>query len=79
MIIPNKITPYKRSILSRLPLLLEALLDQDKSPARLWEELQNQFEDINEFILTIDVAFVLQTVDYLKDKQVIRYVKADKV
>lgn len=77
MIIPNKITSYKKSVLSKLPLLLEVLSHSDKTLAELWQEIQNYFEDINEFILTIDVAFVLGVIEYVKEKQVVTYVKAD--
>lgn len=77
MIIPNKVTTYKKSIISRVPLLLDVLNRSDKSPAKLWEETQSKFEDINEFILAIDVAFVLGAIEYVKEKQVIKYVKTD--
>lgn len=77
MIIPSKVTPYKKSIISRVPLLLDSLKYSDKTPAKLWEEIQNHFEDISEFILAIDIAFVLGSLEYEKEKQVIAYVKTD--
>lgn len=79
MIVPDKITPYKESIISKIPLVIEALTLCDKNPVSLWQEIQNKFEDINEFILTLDVAFALGAIVYLKDKQVIKYVKADNM
>lgn len=79
MIIPNKVTPYKRSIISKVPIVLKSLQQSEKTPVKLWEEGQSQFEDINEFILTLDVAFVLGVVEYLKGNQVIKYVKADNM
>jgi hypothetical protein len=79
MIVPDKITTYKESIISKVPLVIEGLISCDKNPVALWEEIQNKFVDINEFILTIDVTFSLGTIEYLKDKQVIRYVKADNM
>jgi len=50
-----------------------------KSPTELWEDTQNEFEDINEFILTLDVAFVLGAIEYLKGNRVIKYVKTDNM
>lgn len=79
MILPDKITPYKESILSKIPLVIEALMPGEKHPVILWQEIQNKFKDINEFILTIDVAFALGTIEFLRDKQVIKYVKADNL
>ena len=63
MIVPNKITPYKKSIIGKIPIVLEMLKQCAKSPTELWEDTQNQFEDINEFILTLDVAFVLGAIE----------------
>ena len=79
MILPNKITPYKKSILSKIPCVLTVLRQGNKSPVQLWKEIRGEFEDINEYILTMDVAFVLGALEYLKDEQVIRYVKADNM
>ncbi|WP_027364801.1 MULTISPECIES: ABC-three component system middle component 7 [Eubacteriales] len=79
MIVPNKITPYKKSIIGKIPIVLEMLKQCAKSPTELWEDTQNQFEDINEFILTLDVAFVLGAIEYLKGNRVIKYVKTDNM
>lgn len=79
MIVPNKITPYKKSIIGKIPIVLEMLKQCAKTPTELWEDTQNQFEDINEFILTLDVAFVLGAIEYLKGNRVIKYVKTDNM
>lgn len=79
MILPDKITTFKESIISKVPVIIEAVAACEKSPVTLWEEIQNKFIDINEYILTIDVAFALGAIEYLKDKQVIKYVKANSM
>jgi hypothetical protein len=79
MIVPDKITPYNDSIISKIPIVIKEVILCEKNLVSLWQEVQNKFIDINEFILTIDVAFALGIIEYLNDKQVINYVKADKV
>lgn len=79
MIVPDKITTYKESIISKIPVIIEAIDACERNPVTLWEEIQNRFVDINEYILTIDVAFALGVIEYLKDKQVIKYVKANNM
>ena len=75
MIIPNKIVPFKGSIISKLPFVINALQQQNENPIELWEKARNQFDDINEYILTLDIAFVLGAVEYIEDSGVLRYVK----
>ncbi len=75
MIIPDKITPFKDSIISKLPYVISVLQQKSKSPVELWEITRNQFEDINEYILTLDVAFVLGAVELIKDSGVLKYVE----
>lgn len=79
MIIPNKVTPYNKSILSKIPCVLTVLKQENKSPKQLWEEVGSKFEDINEYILTLDVTFFLGAIDYSKDEWVIRYVEANNM
>ncbi|WP_017756039.1 ABC-three component system middle component 7 [Calidifontibacillus oryziterrae] len=74
MIIPNKITPFKESIISKIPYVLNVLQQQNENPVDLWEKVQSHFEDINEFILTLDVAFVLSALEYLEDSEELIYV-----
>lgn len=79
MIIPSKITPYKKSILCKLPYILDKLQQEDEKLVKLWDTTQSYFDDINEFILALDVAFVLGTIEYSKDNGVIKYVKQDNM
>lgn len=74
MIIPNKITPFKESIISKIPCVLSVLRQHNENPVELWEKTQSHFEDINEFILTLDVAFVLGAIEYLEDSEELMYV-----
>jgi len=71
MIVPSKFTPFNKSILSRLPAVLEALTEEIKV-FDLFKETESNFEDIGEFILAIDSLFVLGRIELEKEKGVIR-------
>lgn len=62
MIVPNKAIPYETSLLSKLPMLLRILGEERLSPAILYYKVQNEFIDINQFLLAIDTLFVLEKV-----------------
>lgn len=62
MITPNKFTSFDQSSISKLPKILEALsvangLDE------LYREVEKNFEDISEFIICIDVLYVLGRIE----------------
>ncbi len=79
MIIPNKVTSYKESIISKLPIILEKLVEKETNIQNLYFEVEKDFSDINEYILVLDVLFVLDSIELDEGKRSIRYVKANNM
>lgn len=62
MITPNKFTSLDHSSLSKLPVILEALAVVS-GLAELYKEVEKNFEDVSEFIVCIDVLYVLDRIE----------------
>jgi hypothetical protein len=71
MITPNKVVPLSASVLGRLPLVLKAGPDPIQL-AELFQQVGEKFESIDQFLLTLDVLFLLDrlTVDFSTEKVV---------
>lgn len=79
MILPNKLFPFKESILAKIVYLLNVLIVNNESVESLFEKTRQNFEDINQFILALDVLFVLEKIEFDEELKVIRYVKTDNL
>ena len=75
MIVPDKITPFRKSIIYKLPVIIEILRKGEMKPEELWISVQNHFDDINEYILSLEVAYILGVVELDNKSEVLRYVK----
>lgn len=74
MRLPNKVTSYQESILSKLVVLLDVLCNGDVSLIELYSGTQQHFSDISEFIDAIDVLFALNKLEYDQELEVLHYV-----
>lgn len=74
MKLPNKITSYQESVLSKLTVLLDVLSIEDVSLIELYSKTKQNFSDISEFIDTVDVLFALEKLEYNADLEVVHYV-----
>lgn len=77
MILPNKLIPFKDSIISKIVYILDLLRTADESAGSLFAKTSHNFEDVNEFILALDVLFALEKIEIDEELKVIRYVKAN--
>lgn len=77
MQLPNKVTSYKFSILSRFPIVLSILEEESLSPERLYSKVKNKI-DINEFLEVLDCLFVLGRIDFDNDLMELSYVDGNK-
>lgn len=75
MILPNKLIRFQDCILAKTIYILEKINDSDFSVIDLYEKLQIYFEDINEYMLALDVLYVLGKIKYNKELRVIQYVE----
>ena len=74
MRLPNKVTSYQESILSKLIVLLDALCNRDISLTELYSVTQQNFSDMSEFIDALDVLFALNKLEYNEEVEVLHYV-----
>lgn len=71
MITPNKVVPLSLSVLGQLPHVLEAGPDAILL-AELFQQVEDKFESIDQFLLSLDVLFLLDrlTIDFDAEKVV---------
>lgn len=75
MILPNKLISFQDCILSKTVYILEEISDSDFSVIRLYEQVEIHFEDISEYMLALDVLYVLGKIKYNEELQAIQYVE----
>ncbi|WP_100489203.1 ABC-three component system middle component 7 [Sporolactobacillus pectinivorans] len=76
MILPNKLIPFQSSIIAKMTYVLESLnLERKINIEQLFNDLSSKFEDINQFILTLDVLFAIKKIELDPDEKVIKYVE----
>ena len=66
MIVPNKIISLDQSLIAKLPMLV-AGLETDRSVFELYELNQYQFKDVGEFLIALDVLYVLGRIELDSD------------
>lgn len=77
MIVPNKVISFSESIIGKMPIILEYLSKQDMTVKELFFTTQDYFEEIDEFIYSLDVLFLLNAIKVDFDKGVVTYVRKD--
>jgi len=70
MIVPNKFTTLDRSLLAKGPKILETLKEA-LSLEELYTKLAASFEDPGEFVLAMDVLFVLGRIEIDANRKVV--------
>jgi hypothetical protein len=61
---PNKVISISESIIWKLTYILETLNEKDYSIEKLWGQVSTKFEDINQFIIGLDILFILHKIEY---------------
>ena len=74
MKLPNKVTSYQESVLSKLTVLLDVLSVKDLSVLELFFETRRCFSDTSEFIDALDCLFALNKLEYNEGMAVLHYV-----
>jgi hypothetical protein len=69
MITPNKVVPLSASVLGNLTQLLK-VGGHTPTVAALYEQVGSKFESIDQFLLAMDVLYILDrlTVDFTTEK-----------
>lgn len=73
MSFPNKFTTFDKSILAKISLLIIDEIDSISISELIGLRLQ-KFEDISEFMLALDVLYVLGKIELDENQGIINYV-----
>ncbi|ABJ60824.1 hypothetical protein LGAS_1467 [Lactobacillus gasseri ATCC 33323 = JCM 1131] len=74
---PSKVTDYKESTLANLPKILKALDKDAMNPQQLFAATKRYFDDVGEFVESLDCLFTLGKIRIDKETGVIHSVKAN--
>lgn len=77
MIFPNKIMDFQDSTISKLVFILDELSSTSLGVLPLYNKVKKNFEDLDQFILALDVLFLLEKIEFEEKWEVITYVKED--
>ncbi|MGG5359199.1 MULTISPECIES: ABC-three component system middle component 7 [unclassified Enterococcus] len=77
MLFPNKITKFQESTISKLIFILDELSSKPLGIVPLYTKLMKHFEDLDQFILALDVLFLLEKIRFDEKWEVLIYVKKD--
>lgn len=77
MILPNKLISFQNSLLPKTVLIIDELSAKPLSVNELYEKLIKNFEDLDQFILTLDILYLLEKVRYNEEWEVLEYVEND--
>jgi hypothetical protein len=62
MRLPSKVTPFKDSILSILPLLLNEIKNMEVPPMILYEKIKSEIEGVSDFLIALDCLYALNKI-----------------
>jgi hypothetical protein len=77
MIFPNKIMNFQDSTISKLVFILDELSSTSLGVLPLYNKVKKHFEDLDQFILALDVLFLLEKIEFEEKWEVLSYVKED--
>lgn len=73
MKLPNKIYSYSESTMSKFTPIIEQLENRDESVTSLYQKIKKNFNDIEDYIDTLDCLFALNKI-ILSEKEELHYV-----
>ena len=74
---PNKVIPYRKSVLSKFPLVLKELEAQDCSVLVLYRKLEKKLDGLSEYMDILDCLYYLGAVELLPEGVKLHYVKGN--
>jgi len=74
MKLPNKVTPYKKSVLAKFPLILLALQKENMTPVDLYRKIKRNVENVAEFTDILSALYALNKINFM-DEEVLCYVE----
>lgn len=74
MIVPNKVISFNDSIIGKMNVILDNLSKHEMTTQELFHKTKDKFEEIDEFIFSIETLYLLDAIKVDLDKGVISYV-----
>ncbi|MBQ7243134.1 MAG: hypothetical protein IJS52_02915 [Bacilli bacterium] len=72
MRLPSKFTPYKQSVISKFPIVLEALETSDMTVMTLYKKVKSNMNGLKEFMEILDCLFILKKIT-LEEERMLHY------
>jgi hypothetical protein len=79
MIYPNKHIRIEDSIIYKMIAVLEVQNDSEMNIHDLYSKIKNKFSNTDEFILSLDVLYVLDMIEVDFNTETIKYAKRNKL
>ena len=68
--LPSKVIPIHNSVLIKLPVLIEAIPAAPITVIALWDNCNDKFQDVSEFIFALEILYVLDRIDLIDDERI---------
>ncbi|WP_369123966.1 ABC-three component system middle component 7 [Acidaminobacter sp. JC074] len=75
MILPNKITSFNESVLSKLTPIMKELQRGERNIFKIFKLTHSNYEEINEYLYALDILFLLDVVEKIDGDKL--YVKTN--
>ena len=75
MRLPNRVTSYRASTLSKFPKVLNELKYADMRPEVLYNRVKSKTFDADDFIEVLDCLFMLGKIELIPGREVLHYVE----
>ena len=75
MIFPNKLKTYEESILSKLPIVLNIILEGKRDILEIYKLCEYHFNEVQEYIYVLDILYMLNKIIYVEGGKI--HVEAD--
>lgn len=77
MILPSKLFTYNQSVLPKMVILIKEIRMQERGVLELFQQHQDEFEGVDEFIETLDGLYALGKIELDTNRRTLRYVEGD--
>ena len=74
MLLPNKITPFKESILAKFPILLKEIKMDDISVMELFKKVKPEINSIADYLEALDCLFAIKKIELTEQTEILHYV-----
>lgn len=77
MILPSKLFSYNQSVLPKMVVLIKEIQKQDRGVLELFQQVQDKFDGVDEFVETLDGLYALGKIELDTNRRTLKYVERD--